>query len=137
MYSLPVGRFGDGRPVALLVDRDRIRRAAAGMSFPRALRDSEMETHLARALMELNYEVSVVLARSGKQLMAVLEKVAPDVVFNTVEHLSGDYLLDAYVTAILEVLPLPYTGAAPGGLVPDPRQGVEQENRVEARSAGP
>ena len=102
--------------VVLLVDRERVRSKASVVSS-RLLPNSEMEAYIARALRELGYEVVIVAVRSGKQLIATLTSVEPDVVFNTSEHLRGRCELDAYVAAILEVAGVPYTGATPGCLV--------------------
>jgi D-alanine-D-alanine ligase len=65
----------------------------------------------------LQYEVTVILCRSGRQLIADLARAAPDVVFNATEHMFGRRTADIHVPALLELLRLPYTGATPATLL--------------------
>ncbi len=76
------------------------------------------DAHVIDALRGCGHEVSpVVFGGDLAELLATFRQLAPEVVFNLTEGVQGDRGADAYPTALLELLGLPYTGATPRGRV--------------------
>jgi len=103
--------------VALLVDREQRVDGDPSLTSHEALRHAPMEYYLGKALRELEHDVVVVAAVSGKQLVSALGRAKPDVVFNATEHMFGRRALDIHIPALLEMLRLPYTGATAATLL--------------------
>jgi D-alanine-D-alanine ligase len=78
----------------------------------------EAEYDVARALIGLGHDVRLLGFRSDvDQLVAGLKAEKADVVFNLSERFRNLSALDYGVVALLEMLDLPYTGAAAEGLI--------------------
>jgi len=78
----------------------------------------EAEFDVARALIGLGHEVRLLGFRSDvDQLVAGLKAEKADVVFNLSERFRNLSALDYGVVGLLEMLDLPYTGAAAEGLI--------------------
>ena len=103
--------------VVLLTDRESEIEGDPDLVSRRAKSHSGMEYYVGRALRELGCEVTIAFCRSGRQVVADLTRLAPDVVFNAAEHMYGDPTRDVHVAALLEALRLPYTGGSPATLL--------------------
>lgn len=78
----------------------------------------EAEFDVARALISRGHDVQCLGFRDDlDQLVSRLRSSSCDVVFNLSERFRGKSDLDYTVTALLEMLGLPYTGASPEGLL--------------------
>jgi len=78
----------------------------------------EAEFDVARALIGLGHEVRLLGFRSDvDQLVAGLKAEKADVVFNLSERFRNLSALDYGVVGLLEMLDMPYTGAAAEGLI--------------------
>ncbi len=76
-----------------------------------------MEYHVVEELRLMGHEVLIIpFLQDFKQTIDALSNAAPDLVFNMTERIQGDRRKDVHVTALLELLGLPYTGAGPTGL---------------------
>lgn len=76
-----------------------------------------MEYHVADGLRKLGHEVAVLAF--GPDIVKNIEAIRearPDLVFNLTESVEGDRRKDLHVTALLELLRIPYTGTGPVGL---------------------
>jgi D-alanine-D-alanine ligase len=105
------------RRVAVLVDREMRVEGDPNLVSDEALRHAGMEFHVAAALRRLGYQVAVIPCLSGHQLVAELTCHAPDVVYNATEHFDGRRGDDIQITALLELLRIPYTGATSTALL--------------------
>ena len=78
----------------------------------------EAEFDIARALIAKGHQVRMFGFRDNlDQLIAGLRVEPADVIFNLAERFRGQSALDYTVTAVLEMLDLPYTGASSEGLM--------------------
>src|SRR4051812_5797988 len=76
---------------------------------------------VATALRSRGHEVSTLGvpeggARAALEVVAELERLQPDLVFNLCESLAGDARHEAVLPALLELANLPYTGSGPQSL---------------------
>ncbi len=77
-----------------------------------------MEFHVVDTLRTLGHDVIVQGALEDlSKLVQNLTEQAPDLVFNLTEQYGGDRRLDKNITALLELLDLPYTGTGSLGLL--------------------
>ena len=78
----------------------------------------QMEFHIIETLRLLNHEVQIVPFRAPiERTIKELKDAAPDLAFNLTEHVAGDRRRDMQVTALLELLQIPYTGTGSMGLM--------------------
>jgi D-alanine-D-alanine ligase len=78
----------------------------------------EAEFDIARALIAQGHQVRMFGFRDNlDQLVAGLRAEPADVIFNLAERFRGQSSLDYTVTAVLDMLGLPYTGASSEGLM--------------------
>ncbi|HZL20708.1 MAG TPA: D-alanine--D-alanine ligase [Polyangia bacterium] len=78
----------------------------------------EAEFDIARALIAKGHQVRMFGFRDNlDQLIAGLRTEPADVIFNLAERFRGQSALDYTVTAVLDMLGLPYTGASSEGLM--------------------
>jgi D-alanine-D-alanine ligase len=78
----------------------------------------EAEFDIARALIAQGHQVRMFGFRDSlDQLVAGLRAEPADVIFNLAERFRGQSALDYTVTAVLDMLGLPYTGASSEGLM--------------------
>jgi D-alanine-D-alanine ligase len=78
----------------------------------------EAEFDIARALIAKGHQVRMFGFRDNlDQLIAGLRAEPADVIFNLAERFRGQSALDYTVTAVLDMLDLPYTGASSEGLM--------------------
>jgi D-alanine-D-alanine ligase len=78
----------------------------------------EAEFDIARALIAKGHQVRMFGFRDNlDQLIAGLRSEPADVIFNLAERFRGQSALDYTVTAVLDMLGLPYTGASSEGLM--------------------
>jgi D-alanine-D-alanine ligase len=78
----------------------------------------EAEFDIARALIAKGHQVRMFGFRDNlDQLIAGLRAEPADVIFNLAERFRGQSALDYTVTAVLDMLGLPYTGASSEGLM--------------------
>ncbi|KPK73869.1 MAG: hypothetical protein AMJ79_14930 [Phycisphaerae bacterium SM23_30] len=86
--------------------------------FTRSTEEALTEYHVVDTLRTLGHEVSVQGAVGDlPALVSSLTEEAPDLVFNLTEQYGGDRRLDKNITALLELLDLPYTGTGSMGLL--------------------
>ncbi len=90
--------------------------------------DPQLEGHAPNVLEEMEFHVVEELRLMGHKVIVVpfvpdlmktieaLKSAEPDLVFNMTERVQDDRRKDVHVTALLELLYLPYTGAGPTGL---------------------
>jgi D-alanine-D-alanine ligase len=79
---------------------------------------SQMEFHIAEALRFQGHTVDVVAFTPNLEAtIAQLRAAEPDLVFNLTEHVGGDRSKDVHVTALLDLMGIPYTGSGPLGLM--------------------
>lgn len=91
----------------------------AGQDYSRQLESSdEVEFDVARALRGLGHEVRLFGFRDDLDaLIAGLRAEPADVVFNLTERFRNLSALDYGISALLEMMDLPYTGASAAGLM--------------------
>jgi len=91
----------------------------AGQDYTKQLASSEeAEFDVARALMSLGHQVRLLgFNKDLEQLVGGLKAEPVDVVFNLTEHFRDLASLDYSVSAVLEMLGMPYTGASVQGLI--------------------
>lgn len=78
----------------------------------------QMEFHIVEALRFLDHDVQVLpFDKDIEKIIERLKASAPDLVFNLTEHVDGDRHKDVHITALLELLDLPFTGSGPLGLM--------------------
>jgi len=76
------------------------------------------EYHVIKTLRDLRHKVSVLGAVSDIGTVAdTLNEQNPDIVFNLTEHFSGDRTMDKNLTALLEMVGVPFTGSGAAGLM--------------------
>jgi len=76
------------------------------------------EYHVVDALRALRYKVSVLPAVDEiEKIISGLTEQKPDLIFNLTEQFAGDRRLDKNITALLEMLAVPFTGSGPTGLM--------------------
>lgn len=105
------------RRVAVIIDREQRVDGDPELVSEEALAYAPMEYHLAASLRRLGYGVSLIPCLSGRQIIAELERSAPDVVYNATEHVDGKRTADIQIPALLEMLRIPYTGASAASLL--------------------
>jgi D-alanine-D-alanine ligase len=91
----------------------------ANQDFTKAIEaNEEAEFDVARGLIARGHEVRCLGFKDDiDQLVAGLRAQPCDVVFNLSERFRGDSALDYTVTAIMDMLGIPYTGASVEGLI--------------------
>ncbi len=72
---------------------------------------------VAECLRRLGHEVFPAEFTTVPALLAVIQKVRPDVIFNLTETAGGDRRKDAHLCALFELVGVPYTGSGPRGLM--------------------
>ena len=78
----------------------------------------QVEYHISDALDDQNHTIKILpFDPDIEKSTRLLKEAAPDLVFNLTEHVGGDRSKDLHVTALLELLNLPYTGSGPKGLM--------------------
>lgn len=102
--------------VTVLVDETEITKVDP--NFEACPKIPTTECYVIRALRDLGHEVSVLGAASdiGK-MVKVLTEGAQDLVFNLTEAFNGDRRLDKNITALLEMMDIPFTGTGAAGLM--------------------
>ena len=105
------------RRVAVLIDREQCVDGDPELVSEEALAYAPMEYHLAASIRRLGYDLSLIPCLSGRQVIAELQKTAPDVVYNATEHVDGKRTADIQIPALLEMLRIPYTGASAASLL--------------------
>jgi D-alanine-D-alanine ligase len=105
------------RRVAVLIDREQRVEGDPELLSKEALEHAPAESHLAAALRRMKHEVSVIAFQTGDQLIADLQRLQPDVVFNATEHVGGCRADDLLIPALLEMLRIPYTGSPAAALL--------------------
>lgn len=90
-----------------------------GFDFERPLASSdEVEYDVARTLRDLEYPFDLLPFHDDPAaLVAELQRLQPEIVFNLTESFRRVSRLDYAVAGLLEMLSLPYTGSAPFGLL--------------------
>jgi D-alanine-D-alanine ligase len=86
--------------------------------FRQEPKEPTTEYHVIQTLRELGHNVSIL--GSGDDITIVvttLSEEKPDLVFNLTEQLGGDRCMDMNITAVLEMLGIPFTGSGPAGLM--------------------
>ncbi len=103
--------------IVALVDMEAVPQADPRLEgrIPSVL--EEMEFHVVEELRLMGHEVEIVPFVSDlTKTIEAIQAAAPDLVFNMTERIQDDRRKDVHVTALLELLYLPYTGAGPTGL---------------------
>ncbi|MDH4203146.1 MAG: ATP-grasp domain-containing protein [Phycisphaerae bacterium] len=76
------------------------------------------EYHVVETLRILGHQVSIIgVFDNLESIIRDLKEIKPDVVFNLTEQYSGQRLWDKNITAVLELLQVPFTGTATIGLM--------------------
>ena len=76
------------------------------------------EYHVVEALRLLGHRVSVIgVFDNLESIIRDLKQIQPDLVFNLTEQYYGERLWDKNITAVLELLQIPYTGTGTTGLM--------------------
>lgn len=76
------------------------------------------EYHVIEALRQLGHTISVIgVFDNLEEIISRLKKIEPDLVFNLTEQYYGERLWDKNMAGMLDLLQIPYTGAAPVGLM--------------------
>jgi len=76
------------------------------------------EYHVIAALRTLRHNVSVLGAvKNVGTIISSLKEQKPDIVFNLTEQFAGDRQFDKNITALLELVSIPFTGTGPTGLM--------------------
>lgn len=101
------------RPLKVLVLLDEYSLVPGTSRFQRQRSD----WHVAQCLQELGHKTIPTEYISVPNLLTVIEKVKPDVVFNLTDVADGDRRKDAHLCALLELIGMPYTGTGPRGLM--------------------
>ncbi|HPW34631.1 MAG TPA: ATP-grasp domain-containing protein [Candidatus Paceibacterota bacterium] len=77
----------------------------------------EVVDHVEEALLSRNYQVSLLpINQSIDRITNGVKEVKPDLIFNLVETFRNNDQFDSNVTALIEMLKVPFTGATSGGL---------------------
>ncbi len=77
----------------------------------------EVVDHVEEALLSRNYQVSLLpINQSIDRITNGVKEVKPDLIFNLVETFRNNDRFDSNVTALIEMLKVPFTGATSGGL---------------------
>jgi D-alanine-D-alanine ligase len=88
--------------------------------FLRVTADTESEHFVSAGLKTLQHHVSVLPFRPHRRgcrtVADGIVRLAPDIVFNFIEHMDGDRRLAANVPALLDALGIPYTGSSAIGM---------------------
>ena len=76
------------------------------------------EYHVIEALRLLEHHISVIgVFDNLESIIHDLKEIQPDIVFNLTEQYYGERLWDKNITAVLELLQIPYTGTGTIGLM--------------------
>ena len=76
----------------------------------------QMEFHVVEALRMLHHDVNVLpFHPSIEATIQALKDAKSELTFNLTEHVAGDRRKDMHITALLELLDLPYTGTGSKG----------------------
>ena len=76
------------------------------------------EYHVVEALRMIGHHVSIIgVFDNLESIIQNLKEIQPDVVFNLTEQYYGERLWDKNITAVLELLQIPYTGTGTIGLM--------------------
>ncbi|RKY05019.1 MAG: hypothetical protein DRP56_09390 [Planctomycetota bacterium] len=76
------------------------------------------EYHVVEALRHLGHRVSVIgVFDNIESIIGDLKEIQPDLVFNLTEQYYGERCWDKNITAVLELLRIPYTGTGTTGLM--------------------
>lgn len=76
------------------------------------------EYHVVEALRVLGHHVSIIgVFDNLESIIRDLKKIGPDIVFNLTEQYYGERHWDKNITAVLELLQIPYTGTGTVGLM--------------------
>jgi D-alanine-D-alanine ligase len=76
------------------------------------------ENYILTTLRELGHEAAIVGVRSDlERIRAAVAEFKPDIVFNLLEEFNDQPLYDQNVVSLLEMIPVPYTGCNPRGMV--------------------
>ncbi len=102
--------------VTVLVDEAEI--PVNNPDFLAEPKEPSTEYHVTNALRALGHNVSVLGAvKNMEETIVALKERGPDLVFNLTEHLGGNRRLDKNITALLEMLAMPFTGAGSTGML--------------------
>ncbi len=86
--------------------------------FSQEAKEPTTEYHVIQTLRDLRHNVSVLGSEDDIAIIVTtLSKEKPDIVFNLTEQLAGDRCMDMNITAVLEMLDIPFTGSGPEGLM--------------------
>ena len=76
------------------------------------------EYHVIEALRVLGLNVSIIgIFDNLESMIHELKRIQPDLIFNLTEQYYGERLWDKNITAVLELLQIPYTGTGTTGLM--------------------
>ena len=76
------------------------------------------QSHVIEALRILGHQVSIIgVFDNLESIIRDLKTIQPDVIFNLTEQYCGERLWDKNITAVLELLQFPFTGAGTIGLM--------------------
>jgi len=101
--------------IAVLVDQNTVH--AEDPDFRRTDPTTQTEYHVIEALRGLGFRVEILpLGTSVSDLVARIEQLRPELVFNLTEEFYGDRRHDRNVAALLELMGISFTGTGAGGL---------------------
>jgi D-alanine-D-alanine ligase len=76
------------------------------------------ENYVLTTLRELGHEAAIVGVRSDlEKIRTAVADFKPDIVFNLLEEFHDQPLYDQNVVSLLELIPVPYTGCNPRGMI--------------------
>ena len=102
--------------ITVLVDEAEI--PVNDPDFLVATEEPTTEFHVISALRSLGHKVSILGSyKNIEETIAGLREQGPDLVFNLTEHFGGDRTFDKNITALLEMLQIPFTGTGSTGLL--------------------
>src|SRR5262245_5000989 len=94
----------DRLTVLLLVDNDVL------IPGTTSFYSDASDLHLANSLRRLANQVVIKPYVNISLLLRSIDEVKPDVVFNYTQQADGDRRKDSYISAVLELQRIPYTG---------------------------
>ncbi|MCD6174620.1 MAG: ATP-grasp domain-containing protein, partial [Planctomycetes bacterium] len=108
--------MGKSLKVTVLVDASTVPTEDPGFLCPKGKMITEY--HVVETLRILGHRVSVIgVFDNLEAIIRDLKEIGPDLVFNLTEQYYGERLWDKNITAVLELLQIPYTGTGTIGLM--------------------
>src|SRR5947207_145464 len=108
--------MGDQLKVAVLYDvwgEEEIPESEKAAESGRKRKEKEDREEIFDALTKLGHEPSYYVLDGRPQSLVGLAKCGADLIFNLTESYAGDDTKEMHVTAFLDLLDIPYTGAGP------------------------